>query len=201
MWQITSQLDDCEVLGGELPRGFACEGLAREDAGIWQEVSFVEGSNYLNMVAKRPLNQDDSEADNWAVGDNLQYVAGIDFKKPPVSGRSDLLEMTLNSKGHNFWNLNGILDLNDLQALVIAGLAVLFLFFFVCGICCCCKARSAAKRASKTAPGESSNVNNEIHGMVAPDYNSNNLNDGTGVEDYAGFGDADTTRKVNQEET
>ena len=76
---------------------------------------------------------------------------------------------------------------------------MLFLFFFVCGICCCCKARSAAKNANRTAPGES-NVNNEIHGMVQPDYNSNNLNDGTGVEDYA-FGEADTNRKVNQEET
>lgn len=104
--------------------------------------------------------------------------------------------MTLNSKGHNFWNLNGILDLNDLQALVIAGLLVLFLFFFVCGICCCCKARSSGKAAAEGAGG--SGVNKEMQEMVEPDFN---LNDGTGVEDYAGFGDMDTSRKANIEMT
>jgi hypothetical protein len=80
---------------------------------------------------------------------------------------------------------------------VIAGLLVLFLFFFVCGICCCCKARSAGKAAAQVAgENDHSNVNHEMREMVEPD-----LNDGTGVEDYAAFGDADTSRKVNQEVT
>lgn len=54
-WEIISQLDDCEVIGGELPRNFACANTAREDAGIWEEVSFVEGENFLKMEAKREL--------------------------------------------------------------------------------------------------------------------------------------------------
>jgi hypothetical protein len=98
------------------------------------------------MVAKRPLVTESEDVDDWAVGDNIKYVAAFEFKgSNGFNGRSDLLEMTLNSKGNNFWNLNGILDLNDLQALVVAGLLVLVCFFFVCGCCCCCKARSVKK--------------------------------------------------------
>lgn len=64
------------------------------------------------MLAKRLLVNEIDNTDDWAVGDNLKYVASFKFKK--FEGRSDLLDLTLNSKGNNFWNLNGIFDFNDL---------------------------------------------------------------------------------------
>jgi len=72
-------------------------------------------------VAKRPLTQSTVEGweeeggtEDWAVGKDLHYYAQMDFKKPAFKGLSPELEMSLNNKGHAFWNLPGLLDLNDL---------------------------------------------------------------------------------------
>jgi hypothetical protein len=52
-WSVTSVIEDCEVLI-ENPSS-ACENTAIDALGLWEEVSFVEGDNYVEMLARRKL--------------------------------------------------------------------------------------------------------------------------------------------------
>jgi hypothetical protein len=149
-WSLVSEIDfTCKLEGGPIePPGrdneSTCDTIGT-DQGIWKTVSFVEGENYVKMVAKRSLlNKNEIVGlDNWAVADNINYVAAFDFKGTEgFSGRSDFQLMTLNHKGNMFWNLNGFLDLQDEQALVVAILLFLFCFFYICGLIGFCRARS-----------------------------------------------------------
>ena len=80
--------------------------------------------------------------------------------------------------------MRGLLDINDLQAIVIAALLLLYFIFMICGICCCCKARKGGSSSSSAAPDDDEaegDVNMEMQDMVEPDMNAN---DGTGVADF-----------------
>lgn len=93
-------------------------------------------------------------------------------------------ELTLNKKGSQFWNLPGLLDLNDTQAIVVGGLLLLFLIFFICGICCCCRATRLAAGAPSGATKKKAGtgVNEEIDKIMG----DINVNDGTGLEEFDG---------------
>jgi len=112
----------------------------------------------------------------------MLYKTSMEFNSPNAKGVSaELQELTLNKKGSQFWNLPGLLDLNDTQAMVVGGLLLLFLIFFICGICCCCKARklaSGAPGATKKKAG--TGVSDEIDKITHIDPSAN---DGTGLDD------------------
>lgn len=99
----------------------------------------------------------------------------MEFNSPNAKGVSEMQELTLNKKGSQFWNLPGLLDLNDTQAIVVGGLLLLFLIFFICGICCCCKARKLASGAplGATKKKAGTGVNDEIDKITHLDHDAN----------------------------